>query len=60
MQEVARSNSAPKKAIAQWAKAKATEHNRALRLHGLGHKPSLGYKIARKLVFRLVRRSGLF
>ncbi len=54
MQEVGRKNTGVKKALADWAKAKATEHNRAIRTKGLSHRPSLGYKIARKLVLRYV------
>ena len=49
--QVARKNSYPKKLLANWAKARATEHHRALRLGGSSHKPTLGYRIAKKLIF---------
>ena len=49
--QVARKNSYPKKLLADWAKARATEHHRALRISGEAHKPTLGYRIAKRLIF---------
>ena len=48
---MARKNSYPKKLLADWAKARATEHHRALRISGEAHKPTLGYRIAKRLIF---------
>ncbi len=55
MQEAARKNSPVKRAVANWAKAQATRHHEAVR-RGVDDN-SLGYRIAKKLVFNKVHQA---
>ena len=58
MQEVGRSNKGIKKALGNWAKAAATEHNTLVREGKLKHdQGSLSYKLAHKLVLSQIHKA---
>ncbi len=52
LQEMGRKNKGIKKAVMDWAKSTATEHHKRTREERRAVEPTLGYKIARKLIFK--------